>query len=98
MLCFALILELTWNEPSEEELQWVPTVSDNINNVISTECPVTMDIAFLLDVSESMSVKDLAATKTFVKDVTSHFTLSNSGTLTLSVEIWDSSACPQKLQ
>ena len=44
-----------------------------------TDCPVSVDMGFLLDISSAVNASDVADEKTFVKSVVSHFSISRSG-------------------
>ena len=48
-------------------------------NVHLLECPVVMDIAFMIDVSGSIPRQDIADVKEMMKKVTSRFLISSTG-------------------
>ena len=48
-------------------------------NIHLLECPVVMDIAFMIDVSGSIPWQDIADVKEMMKKVTSRFLISSTG-------------------
>lgn len=48
-------------------------------NIHLLECPVVMDIAFMIDVSGSIPPQDIADVKEMMKKVTSRFLISSTG-------------------
>ena len=48
-------------------------------NIHLLECPVVMDIAFMIDVSGSIPQQDIADIKEIMKKVTSRFLISSTG-------------------
>ena len=48
-------------------------------NIHLLECPVVMDIAFMIDVSGSIPQQDIADIKEMMKKVTSRFLISSTG-------------------
>ena len=48
-------------------------------NIHLLECPVVMDIAFMIDVSGSIPRQDIADVKEMMKKVTSRFLISSTG-------------------
>ena len=48
-------------------------------NIHLLECPVVMDIAFMIDLSGSIPQQDIADIKEMMKKVTSRFLISSTG-------------------
>ena len=48
-------------------------------NIHLLECPVVVDIAFMIDVSGSIPRQDIADVKEMMKKVTSRFLISSTG-------------------